>query len=190
MFEDCLILETEDYKVGVRNESIYTPNSADNKSKFDEEVFLDTEGEYISSQHGVVIRRRNGDSRSFILLAGGGASGVHENSALMHEDCLLVAVGNFVCCISLPEQRILWKAKTDWATCFGIYHSPEHECYISHGELDIARLTYDGEIVWSASGKDIFTGGFLLKEDYVEVVDFNDEIYRIDLKTGSGRYER
>jgi hypothetical protein len=42
----------------------------------------------------------------------------------------------------------------------------------------------DGRVVWSASGKDIFSEGFALHDDHAEVVDFNHETYRIDLATG------
>ncbi|MDQ3713912.1 MAG: hypothetical protein M3388_17070 [Acidobacteriota bacterium] len=178
-------METENYEILVRDESIYTPNSADNKFTFDKEIWLDEEEDYISSKHSVVVNCRSGESHSCILLAGGGASGVHESSALVHNGRILVAVGNFVCCLPLPKLDFVWRKKTDWATCFGIYHSPKHECYISHGELDILRLTYSGEVVWQASGKDIFTGDFFLREDFIEVVDFNNERYRIDIKTGA-----
>jgi hypothetical protein len=47
------------------------------------------------------------------------------------------------------------------------------------------------ESLWTArscghpGGKDIFSEGFTLHDDHVEVVDFNQEKYRIDLSTGS-----
>ena len=36
----------------------------------------------------------------------------------------------------------------------------------------------------SAGGKDIFSESFALYDDHAEVVDFNQEKYRIDLVTG------
>jgi hypothetical protein len=65
-----------------------------------------------------------------------------------------------------------------------VYLSLKHSCYISHGELEIARVSYGGEVVWSASGNDIFTNGFSLHDDHIEVADFNDEKYRIEIETG------
>lgn len=185
MYGDSLNLDIENCEIIFRNESIYTSNSADNKFTFDKELFLDDEEECISSKHSVVVNCQNGKTHSCILLAGGGASGVHKNSALVHGEKLLVAVGNFVCCLSLPKLDVAWRTKTDGATCFGIYHSPEHECYISHGELDVARLTYSGEVVWQAGGKDIFTGDLALHEEFISVVDFDNECYRIDIETGA-----
>jgi hypothetical protein len=65
-----------------------------------------------------------------------------------------------------------------------VYHSPQHDCLLSHGELEVARVSLSGEIVWGASGKDIFTEGFQIVGDHVEAIDFNHEVYRIDIATG------
>ena len=182
-------MESNNCEIEVRDESSYIPNSTDNKFIYDVEFWLNDEENYVSSKHGIVVSCQNGKSRSCVLLAGGGASGVHENSALVHDEKLLVAAGNFVCCLLLPKLDVEWRTKSDWATCFGIYHSPKHKCYISHGECDIARLSYSGEIVWQTSGKDIFTGSFILNEDFISVVDFNDEGYRISIEEGVCRLD-
>jgi len=89
-----------------------------------------------------------------------------------------------MCSLHLPTLDLEWHTQTDWATCFGVYHSLKHKCFISYGELEIARVSYSGEIIWQASGKDIFTNGFVLHDDYIETIDFNDEQYRIDVETG------
>lgn len=70
-----------------------------------------------------------------------------------------------------PPVATTARARTvDAATCFGVYYLPEHACLISHGELEIARLSLSGEIVWSAGGKDIFSEGFRLSREYVEAI--------------------
>lgn len=55
---------------------------------------------------------------------------------------------------------------------------------LSHGELEVARVSLNGEIVWSASGKDIFSEAFQVIGDRVEAIDFNNEVYHIDIATG------
>ena len=60
----------------------------------------------------------------------------------------------------------------------------QHDCYVSHGELTIARVTLDGKVVWSAGRRDVFSEGFTLYDDFAQVVDFNHERYRVDLTTG------
>ena len=41
----------------------------------------------------------------------------------------------------------------DSATCFGVYYSAKHQCLISHGELEIARLKLSGEVAWSSAAR-------------------------------------
>jgi hypothetical protein len=70
-----------------------------------------------------------------------------------------------------------WHTRTDDATCFGVYHSPENDCYLSHGELSVARQFYADEIEWARGGADIFTNGFCLTADRVEAVGWNGDVY-------------
>jgi len=46
------------------------------------------------------------------------------------------------------------------------------------------RLTPQGDVIWSASGADVFSEGFSLLSDCIEVVDFNRTTYRLDYTTG------
>lgn len=184
MSEECLSLTRENWEVTIRNESRCEPASGENALVFDKEFVLNDEEGYVASRHSVFVGCRDGETHSCLLIAGGGGTTVHENSAFINGNEIVVAVGNYVCGLLLPILEIKWKTKTDLITCFGIHHSAGHRCYISHGECEIMRLSYSGETVWIASGQDIFTGEFVLNEDSVSVVDFNDERYLIDIKTG------
>lgn len=116
--------------------------------------------------------------------AGGGCSAVHEHSALEIDDKLYLAVGDSVVCLSLESpRRLLWSVQTDMATCFGIHWAEQQRALISHGELEISRLSTEGVIAWQTSGADIFSEGFRLLSDYVETIDFNGAVYRIDYVT-------
>ena len=137
-----------------------------------------------TSRHSIEVVDPSGASHACMLTAGGGASAVHEHSALVHDDSVIVAVGPHLCALRLPKLDLDWSVVVDEATCFGVYYSAKHDCYVSHGEIEVARVALDGRVVWSASGKDIFSEGFALHDDYAEVVDFNHETYRIDLATG------
>ena len=146
---------------------------------------INLDASHPSSRHAVQVIEPTGSSRMCLLTAGGGASGIHEHSALVHDQRLVVAVGQRLCALRLPNLDLEWNVEVDDATCFGVWYSAKHDCYLSHGELAIARVTLDGTIVWSSGGKDIFSEGFALHDEYIEVVDFNREKYRIDLSTGS-----
>jgi hypothetical protein len=137
-----------------------------------------------TSRHSIEVRDPRGILHRCLLNSGGGASGVHEHSALVRGRSLIVAVGPRMCALRLPRLDLDWNVVVDEATCFGVYYSMKHDCYISHGELEVARVALDGTVVWSAGGKDVFSEGFSLHDNYAEVIDFNHETYRIDLVTG------
>jgi hypothetical protein len=132
------------------------------------------------SVHGVIV---NGVPE---VVVGGaaGATGVHDKSALILHESLFLAVCDHVVCIDLllaPAFR--WATKVDFATCFGVHHDPARGALISHGEMEIARLSRDGRIIWRSSGKDIFSG-FSLQHDHIEAIDFNGRKYRLAYETG------
>lgn len=104
--------------------------------------------------------------------------------AIQHNGVCFIAVGLFIAALDVPSLELKWVTQTDDAACFGVYHAVKHNCLLSHGELVIARVAYDGEIVWQTAGDDIFTNGFELQDDVVRVVDFEGREYVIDIGTG------
>jgi len=95
-----------------------------------------------------------------------------------------MAVGAYLVCFGLSAFSLLWAIQVDTATCFGVHFSAAHGALISHGELEIARVSDTGAIVWSQSGRDIFTGDFKLAPDCIEVSDFDGAVYRFDYDDG------
>ncbi len=170
----------------IDNDPAFSFGSSDNTCNYDREYRIDDEPYRPSSLHSVRTISPNGGTEisSCILGATGGASGIHKHSAIIHGDVLLIAVGPFIASLELPTLELKWKTQTDDATCFGVYHSIANRCYISHGEIDIARVSYDGAIDWTNSGADIFTNGFTLTDQCVEAVDWNEDVYTWDIRTG------
>lgn len=183
-----LTIPYQDYEVVLIAESPdiprYDPRSADNACTPEQEYFFGDEGYQPRSRHRVSVRQSDRTIASRVLLAVGGATGVHAHSAFVRGDTCFVAVGPFVCALELPTLRLLWHTRVDSATCFGIYDAPGYESIISHGELEIARLSYSGELRWTAGGRDIFTEGFELHERHAEAVDFYGTRYRFELEEG------
>jgi hypothetical protein len=176
-------LEPGSFALTVLDDPTYTPGSADNVRQYDCEYCLVQKYRPVS-QYGLICRDKQGLTRSCILLAGGGASRVHNHSAVVVNGSCFVGVGDRLCCLSLPALDLKWAIRVDTATCLGVYYLPQDGCLLSHGELEIVRVNLSGQIVWSASGKDIFPEGFRIVDDHVEAVDFNHEVYRIDIATG------
>jgi hypothetical protein len=111
------------------------------------------------------------------IAAPGGATTVHSQSAFVREDRLYCAVGQYAACLALNGLGLEWAILVDTATCFGLY--PIADAIISRGEFEISRLSFDGELVWQTSGRDIFTGAFSLEPDWIAARDWNDDLYRI-----------
>ena len=152
-----------------------------------EELFIGDNAYHPTSRHRLTLQAHGETLATRVLLAGGGASGVHANSALVRDDICFVAVGPFVCAVELPALRLVWHTRVDPATCFGLYDAPTYTSLISHGELEIARLSYTGELLWSRGGRDIFSEDFTLHAHHAEATDFAGTRYRCKLETGASQ---
>lgn len=170
---------TDRYIVQLIDEPTYTFNSTDNLRVYDREYVFTNEPSTITSIHGIMT-----GSASAVLGATGGSTSVHRHSVVIVDSRCFVAVGDTACCFSLPSLQLEWHIQVDVVTCFGLYYSQKHHGLFSHGEIHITRLTLEGNIQWSVSGKDIFTEGFRLLEDHIEAVDFGNEPYRIEIVSG------
>jgi len=178
-----VIVTTGNTDIYLINEPTYTAGSADNIRKYDQELCR-VKNDYISCAHGLLTGDIESPDKSVVLLGIGGATGVHIHSLVCTENNCFVAVGDSVYSIAIPSLELNWCVKVDFATCFGIYLLPENNCLISWGEVDIKRLNLNGEISWSFSGADIFTENLEILENCIEVTDFNNQIYKIDIKSG------
>ena len=173
----------------IGDEGDYTPGSADNPRTFDRAYVFDPRKErYYSSACSVTLRDGGGGgATSCVLVATGGATGIHEHSAVLHPTALFVAVGDTVAALALPSLDLLWSRTADPATCFGVYNAaPYRRCLITHGELTVTRLGYDGTVHWEAGWREIFTGPFVLVAgDEVQATDFDGRVVRISIKDGT-----
>jgi hypothetical protein len=166
------------------DEPTYTAGSSDNVRCYDREILLADRADHIVSKHGIVLSDES-QRRSVVLLANGGATAVHDRSLLLRSDHVLAAVCGYVVCLSRPDLAREWVVEVDPATCFGLYEIPGSSDFVSHGELEIARITDSGSVVWSNGGRDIFTGGFELASGRVIATDFENERYEFELTGGS-----
>ena len=170
--------------IRIVNEPTYTLGSADNIRDYECESRLDS-GEYSpSSLHGVAVIADDAKVASHLVATSGGATGIHDNSAVVVDERCILAVGPYLVAFRLPSLEIDWSTEVDLATAFGVHLSSAGDCLFSHGELTICRLNFDGQIEWQEGGADIFTEGFSVEDTCVRVVDFNNRKYRFDLASG------
>jgi hypothetical protein len=99
------------------NEPTYSFGSADNVRTYPRERHL-APGCAISSIHGVLL-----DGVPIAVFAnGGGASSVHDHSAIVVNGLLYFALGDRVVCMSVSPIDVRWSLQVDPATCFGVHH--------------------------------------------------------------------
>lgn len=177
-------LTVGEYRLVVTNDPSHHDESADNLQSYDVRHSLDGDAATATSRHALRLFHNDKQIRSCLFSAGGGASGVHEHTAIVHGCNCIIAVGPYMASVAVPSLDLNWATQTDSATCFGVYASPSHDCLLSHGELLIARVTHDGTIVWQAAGADIFTNGFQLDGNVIHVTDYYDRKYTFDIETG------
>jgi len=181
--EEALRINNEQFEIEIIDESLYSFSSTDNIRKYSKEYILE-ESYSNSPRFGIVVKNAAGlESSCFVL---GNSSGVkpHNNSAVIVDVNLFISIGKSVLCFEIPSLTLQWQRQVDPVTTFSVYVSPDKKGVISHGEIEITKVSFDGEILWSISGKDIFTEGFTIIRDYIEVIDFNHEKYNILISNG------
>jgi len=171
---DCDFAEIE-----IINEPTYSFGSTDNLRFYPKE-WRASGSHGPTAIHGVIV-----DGEPLVVFGAPSTSGVHEHSALHLHGQVLLAVGDHLVSFCPMPYRLNWSLKVDLAACFGVHYRAENDALISHGELEIARVSEDGRIVWSSSGADIFSEGVSLLPDYVEAVDFNRKTYRFNYGSGA-----
>lgn len=166
------------------NEPTYSQGSTDNRRKYDYEYGGEDKFHHACA-HGVLVGDSEEPEVSAVILGIGGATGTHKHSFAYKDDTCFIAAGDSVFALGIPELDIKWSKKVDFATCFGIYYLVERDCLISWGEVDVLRMKPGGEEVWSFCGADIFTEGMEIHENSIELTDFNNRVYTIDIDSGN-----
>jgi hypothetical protein len=169
--------------IEILNESCYAFGSEANPRHYELETNL-SPGQEPTSIHGVLY-----NGAPWVVCADcGSTSGVHAYSAVLVRDALYLAVGAHVACLDLATRRFKWGLQVDYGACFGVHYHAGHKALLSHGELAIARFSPRGELLWSFSGSNVFSGNIELEPDCIAVTDFKGLRHRIDYATGESLF--
>lgn len=123
-------------------------------------------------------------------MSGGGPTRVNERSALPVGRDAVFIIGAYVARLDVAAWRVVWRIQADDAICFHLYSDPDDaSAVIVHGELQIAKVSLDGALLWQVSGADIFVqpdGSKALTFETGAVVarDWNGWVYTINSMTG------
>ena len=110
--------------------------------------------------------------------------GDYECCTVLNNEKLIIAKFNTIYEINLLRSEARYKQFTDLAGAIGLYKLDDG--YIIHGEMEILKLDFELNIIWQFCGADIFVSpqgekSFKLLEDKVELVDFENNRYTINL---------
>lgn len=169
--------------IEVFNDNASELNTADNGSDYLKCYFGSNGEQYPVSKHGARVYKEDQVIASCILIASGGATGIHSTSSLLSNDQLLVCCCDTVFCLRLPDLELNWQVKIDPATCFQIFQLQDD--YLIHGEIEISRVDKNGNIKWHFSGADIFVSPngseeFKLDGNRILLNDFSGNSYILD----------
>src|SRR5688572_10646834 len=131
-----LDLGFEQYRVEIVDDPMFSVGSVDNKINH-ESVF--GEGDhYYSSKHAVLVYEEEQLRNSALVYSGGGATGVHENSATICNEAIFICCGFKLFSLSLPDLGLRWAARADDVCCFGVFAYDQD--LIVHGEVSVSRI--------------------------------------------------
>ena len=173
-----------EWEIQMFDETDYWSDSVDNVRFYDREIRFQDADFHFSNRYGIKIFRGSDLLTTAVLMAGGGPLTVHQDSLAFSGTTCFVAVGNRLVALCLPALDFEWSLEVDWATCFGIHYHEASDSLLVHGELEISRVSLDGEKLWLFSGRDIFTGGFSFSPNEIVAVDFESYCYTISIETG------
>jgi hypothetical protein len=176
-------LQHKEWLIEVFDDSSFT-ESPDSPTRYDKVYQHENHKEYSPiSQHAIVVYHDNKKIASAILLASAGGTVVSEDAMLIEGDDLIARCCNMVFSLTIPQLDLNWMLQADSATVFSIHRY--QDSFITHGEMGIARIDWNGKECWRYGGSDIFVciekgNPFQMHENHIELMDFNGSKYKID----------
>ena len=138
---------------------------------------------YQSSNHGIKVYENGKLYKSAIICGTAGATGIHENSAIIADEDILICCADKIFSLSLPDLKLNWVKQIDDACCFQIFKNAVG--IFVHGELAASRIDKNGNVIWSAGFADILVtpdgkNEFILHDSFIEVEDWQHNKYKLD----------
>ncbi|RFS13301.1 hypothetical protein [Emticicia sp. C21] len=166
------------YQIDIYKDYTFTRGSADNVFSYDFEYFGDSSSE-LTTVFGIKIFEDDELLDSVVIGASRGVTVYHQSAVIFEEDRFLLCCSDTIFCLSIPDLVLLWKTKVNSPACFEIFKYKE--TYIVHGEIGIAQLDKNGNIVWQIFVAMDDRADFILEKDYILVRDdYDNRIYKFD----------
>ncbi|WP_394773251.1 hypothetical protein [Flavobacterium sp.] len=178
-------LNYKNFEIELSDAPNYILNSADNLRQY-KKVYYDLENQFrTTSKYAIIVKEFNIEVTSTIICESGGATGISKRSFILEDDKIWILICNKIYCLEVFSLELIWQKEFDAFTNFSI-HKLEND-FIIHGELEIFRITKEGEIVWCFGGRDIWlnTEGkteFCIEKNGIRLFDFESNEYVLDFE--------
>ena len=179
-------LNYKNFEIEILDEPNYIINSVENLRQYNNVYCYtnDYEDQFLpTSKHAIIISEFGEQVASAIICDIGGGTGIYENAFIIDNDKIWIRICNKIYCLEIPSLDLIWNKEFDTFTNLSIYQH-ENDILI-HGELEIFRITKEGDLIWSFGGRDIWinTQGkaeFSIENNVIRLFDFESNEYVID----------
>lgn len=173
----------KNFEIEIIDDKNYTLNSSNNLLQYQKVYCDESEFRSNSSKHAIIVKEYGIEISSAIICETEGATGIHEKSCIIEDDKIWILVSNKIYCLKIPTLEIIWQKEFDQFTNFCLYKLEED--FLIHGELEIFRITKNGEIIWHFGGRDIWVNPegneeLTIKDNVILLVDFDSNRYILD----------
>jgi len=153
--------------------------SKNNQINFESEK----ENEVSKSSHYIVVKELGIEISNITIYQTNNISGIFEDTFIIEDDKIWVISDNTIYCVEIPSSKLIWQKEFDLVTNYSIHKLKN--TFIVRGELLIFRISKEGEIIWSFSGRDIWFNpeGYnelTIEENAIRLFDFDSNEYVID----------
>lgn len=177
-----MTFQSDKYRIEIFDDPSFASDSSDNVNTYDL-IHFEKEDYHYPSVYGIQVYDDNELLKSAVIGSIGGGTSIHDSSAVVDNDRIIVCCADTLFCLSIPSLALIWRCQGDEATCFEVYN--RRGSYIVHGEIQISRIDRNGNIMWQRSGADIFTtpeglDTFTIDQDYILVTDWEYRKYKFN----------
>jgi len=175
-------VDYKSFEVEVIDDENHSLNSTKNLHQY-KTVYCEESEFHSVSKHGIIIKEHGIEISSLIIHEFGGATTISDDSFIIEDDKIWIRICNKIYCFSIPNLELIWHKEFDFATNFS-FHKLEND-FIIYGEVEIFRITKEGEIIWRFEGRDIWVSvdgknPFNIETDKIRLCDFQSNEYILD----------
>lgn len=174
----------KNFEIEVFEDRNYTLDSKGNLNQYQKVYFEESEFPP-NCKHAIIIKEHRVEISSAIICESGNPTGIFNNSFIIEDDKIWIRICNKIYCLEIPSLKLIWQKEFDEVTNFCFYKLADD--FLIRGELEIFRITKEGEIIWRFGGQDIWLNPvdhneLTIEENRIRLFDFESNEYVLDFE--------